>query len=88
MITNADHQGHDAGGRFAYRPLLQMDETDFDPCSVFWQRRAETVLQELCRRLGLIKYQQWVETVLSDSDTWKDIHDKAKNSLAGITSSI
>lgn len=82
MIVNATHSGRTIGGRYAYRPLVQMEPDDFPPDSNYWAGRARYELGGLHDVMGEEWYQEWCDECIADTDTWKDIANKAAEALA------
>ena len=52
MIINTDHIGRTAGGRYTYRPYLQMEPDDYPPNSIYWNMEFDQVHDELIDLIG------------------------------------
>lgn len=84
MIVNTSCRGRTSGGRYAYRPIVELEPDDYPPDSNFWAGRARYELSILRESLGDERYQEWVDECITDQDVWKDLATKAATATADL----
>ena len=76
MINNQDHIGRTAGGRYAYRPYLQMEPDDYPPNSLYWNMAYDQVHDELIDLIGekflALADQIWPDNTIEEY-SWRDL---------------
>lgn len=73
MITNQDHRGSTAGGRFTHRSLVQLEPDDFPPDSKYWRNTAKDAAVKLVEKIGYAAYCRWIDD--GPERTWRELYD-------------
>lgn len=86
MIINPDMKGRTVGGRYTWRPLVEVELDDFDypPDSKFWMMDAQYYQGVLADELGLA-YKTLAELIWPGATieeyTWRDISQQMQGAL-------
>jgi hypothetical protein len=76
MILNTDHRGQTAGGRYTYRPYIEMEPDDYPPNSQFWSLAFDQHKADLISLIGS-QYTELAEMIWPkdtiEEYTWKEL---------------
>jgi len=86
MIINDDQRGRTAGGRYTWRPLVQLEPDDYPPDSVYWRLRFEAARRELERLVGQPGYRAWAGRTWPDDErlvrlSWREIAETVEAAI-------
>lgn len=76
MIIHSDQKGRSKGGKFTWRSQTEYEPDDYPEDSVYWRNWRDLSANELIKKIGDDAFQDWVETNLTDDDSFKSAAKK------------